>query len=96
MSVSSSAISAAALIGGADNRSPSPKPLSADLVSEGDFAAEFRVSLRTLSRWRSERTGPPYVKIGIHVFYRRSSFEAFLARREQGGPEKTRRRRRSA
>ena len=37
------------------------------------------VSLRTLARWRCERTGPAYHKAGKRVLYRRQDVDEWLA-----------------
>ena len=36
------------------------------------------LSTRTLARWRSEETGPPYCRIGRMVRYRQSDLDKFL------------------
>lgn len=41
------------------------------------------ISERTLQRWRFERTGPPYIKIGRLIRYRKSALDAFLNAGEQ-------------
>ncbi len=54
-------------------------------------AAEFLgIPLGTLAQWRSQRRGPPYIKLeGRLVRYRRSDLEAYLIGRvvETGRPE---------
>ncbi len=46
-------------------------------------AAEFlRVTVHTLAEWRSERRGPPYVKLeGRLVRYRHRDIESYIAQR---------------
>ncbi len=46
-----------------------------------ELARRWKVSPRTLERFRYEKKGPPYVKIGGRVVYRISDIEAF----EQNG-----------
>jgi hypothetical protein len=46
-----------------------------------DLANRWRLSPRTLERWRWERIGPPFLKIGGRVIYRLSDIEEF----EQSG-----------
>jgi predicted DNA-binding transcriptional regulator AlpA len=41
------------------------------------------VPLATLTRWRTERTGPVPIHIGRHVRYRRSAVEAWLEARDR-------------
>ncbi len=39
------------------------------------------MSPRTLERWRFQRTGPSYIKVGGRVLYRIEDIEAFEAMR---------------
>lgn len=41
-----------------------------ELVTEVDVAKKLRVSLACLRRWRLERRGPPFLKVGTLVRYR--------------------------
>ncbi len=41
-----------------------------DLLTEQEIADLFRKSLRTLQRWRSLGTGPPWIEIGDSKYYR--------------------------
>jgi hypothetical protein len=40
-------------------------------------------SARTLQRWRAEKKGPAYLRIGRLIRYRRSALDSFLAAGEQ-------------
>lgn len=43
---------------------------SLGLMTEEDLAAVLKLnSVSTLATWRSQRKGPPYVKLGKKVFY---------------------------
>ena len=42
-----------------------------------DLANRWRLSPRTLERWRWERIGPTFLKIGGRVVYRLSDIEDF-------------------
>lgn len=42
-----------------------------------DLARRWRMAGRTLERWRYERIGPPFLKIGGRVIYRLADIEAF-------------------
>ena len=67
---------------------PGFSPNREDLISPQQLAAELGMSLRTLQRHHDARTGPPRVNLGKHSFYRRSTVDAWLAKREgfgQGG-----------
>jgi hypothetical protein len=41
------------------------------------------ISARTMQRWRFERTGPAFIRIGRLIRYRKSALEVFLAAGEQ-------------
>jgi len=58
--------------------------LFADWISESDLALEANKHPRTLKRWRDLGEGPPFVRIGRKVFYRREAVRIWLLRREQG------------
>ena len=45
-----------------------------------DLAERWRVSPRTLERWRWKQQGPQYVKLGGRVVYRLEDVEAFETR----------------
>jgi predicted DNA-binding transcriptional regulator AlpA len=40
------------------------------------------VARQTIYRWNSERSGPPYLRAGRRVFYRRSDVDAWMAGRQ--------------
>ncbi|WP_328702479.1 helix-turn-helix domain-containing protein [Belnapia arida] len=48
-------------------------------MTQLDLARRWRISPRTLERWRWLRQGPPYLKIGAVVTYRVEDIEAFEA-----------------
>jgi predicted DNA-binding transcriptional regulator AlpA len=52
------------------------------LISPRQLAAELRMSVRTLERLHATRTGPPRVTLNRHIFYRRSTVDAWLTRTE--------------
>lgn len=60
-------------------------PQRPDLLSPQQLAIELGMSLRSLQRHHDARTGPPRVNLGRHVFYRRTTVEAWLAKREGFG-----------
>ncbi|MCY1128036.1 helix-turn-helix domain-containing protein [Frigidibacter sp. RF13] len=65
-------------------RAGSPKPddhTSSSLLSERELADRWRISTRTLQRWRAERYGPVFIKIGGSIRYQLSDVVAF----EEGG-----------
>jgi predicted DNA-binding transcriptional regulator AlpA len=54
-----------------------------DLLSEVDTALILGLRVPTLRKWSVWRKGPPRVKIGKSVFYRRTSLEAWIAAQER-------------
>ncbi|PZW38717.1 helix-turn-helix protein [Humitalea rosea] len=48
-------------------------------LSQQDLAARWRMSVRTLERWRSQHHGPAFLKLGGRVAYRIEDVEAFEA-----------------
>ena len=57
--------------------------LSEDYLTDSETAAELRLTTRTLARWRAERRGPAWLRVGRRVMYRRASIERWLLNREQ-------------
>ncbi|WP_424931924.1 helix-turn-helix transcriptional regulator [Amaricoccus macauensis] len=49
-------------------------------LNQIELSRRWRLSSRTLERWRSEEKGPPYLKIGGRILYRIEDIEAFEAR----------------
>lgn len=55
---------------------------SSKLLTPGELAELLGVSEETLAQWRSQRRGPPYVKVeGRLVRYRLPDVEAYLESR---------------
>jgi hypothetical protein len=46
-------------------------------LHQEDLAKRWRVSPRTLERWRYLQIGPPYLKIGGRVVYRLADIEEY-------------------
>lgn len=57
-----------------------------ELIPEADYAFARHVSLRTVQRERAQRVGPPYIKLGRKIFYRKEAIEAWLLAKEQAQP----------
>lgn len=57
-----------------------------EYVSPAELAGELKICVRTLDRWDALREGPPRVKIGRRVLYRKSSVAAWLTAREAKKP----------
>lgn len=45
--------------------------------NQAELAFSWRISPRTLDRWRWSKTGPDFLKIGGRVIYRLEDIEAF-------------------
>jgi excisionase family DNA binding protein len=58
----------------------------ADLLDEQQVMRLLRVSKRTLQRLRQKGNGPPHIKVGRRILYRRQAVEKWLEAREKGGP----------
>lgn len=57
-----------------------------DLLTEEELAAALDIEVSTLVSWRSEKSGPAYVKLGKSVFYRRSHIDQWAESCRTGGP----------
>jgi hypothetical protein len=51
--------------------------ITAHHLNQHDLAARWRMSVRTLERWRSQRQGPPFLRLGGRIAYRLEDIEAF-------------------
>jgi hypothetical protein len=54
-------------------------------ITQAELARRWRISPRTLERWRARGTGPAYLKIGGRVVYRQIDVAAFENRRRETG-----------
>lgn len=50
-----------------------------EVLSQPELAALLGVAERTLEKWRYQRTGPAFVRLGARVGYRRSDVERWLS-----------------
>jgi helix-turn-helix protein len=50
-----------------------------ELIANDTAAKKLKQQPSTLTAWRNQKRGPPYVKVGRQVFYRRSDLMAWLA-----------------
>ena len=57
-------------------------PLVSPLMYSREVAAYLKVSESTLSRWRSARTGPPFLRLGGIARYRLDAVDRWLAELE--------------
>lgn len=53
-------------------------------ISREDLAEQLALTTDTLARWATQHIGPPRIKVGRRVFYRKSSVEKWLKGREMG------------
>ena len=67
-----------------------PRTLLVGWISRLDLALELGLSVDTLRRWEAQRCGPPCVRAGRKVFYRRAAVEEWLEEQEQAAPRRRR------
>ena len=60
-----------------------------NLLTEDEVAKQSTVSVASMRRWRLERRGPHFVKVGSLVRYRQEDLEAWLASLPTGGSSST-------
>lgn len=51
-------------------------------MTPDELAKQLDVTLQTLSRWRSQKKGPPFIKMGLKVRYSRIGVVKWLERLE--------------
>ena len=51
-----------------------------DYMTPAELAIELDLALQTLAHWRSQKKGPPYVKVGQQILYSRDGVRRWLAR----------------
>ena len=56
--------------------------LNEDLLTPDEFAQELDTTRRTIDRWHSRRIGPPRIKVGRKVYYRREAVRDWLLSNE--------------
>lgn len=68
----------------ATNPAHSHRPLLADYLTRQQLADELNIDLRTLSRWRWQRKGPPATRVAGRVLFKRADVVAWIeSQREQ-------------
>ena len=60
--------------------------ISDEFIPEPKLASELGRDTRTLQRWRAQRVGPPYIRMGRQVLYRRDAVRGWLIAMEQEQP----------
>ncbi|WP_421989929.1 helix-turn-helix transcriptional regulator [Roseococcus sp.] len=57
-------------------------------LHQHDLAERWRISERTLERWRWIKSGPAYIKVGGRVVYTLEDVESYeAAQRQTGGAQ---------
>jgi Helix-turn-helix domain len=67
----------------------SDKYRMSNLMTETELAKRLNVSLASGRRWRLERRGPAFVKVGVLVRYRPEDLAAWLSALPTGGCVRT-------
>ena len=62
---------------------PAAPTLLAKWISRGELARELGVCVDKLGRWEARRTGPPCVRAGRKVLYRRTAVLDWLQTQEK-------------
>jgi DNA-binding transcriptional MerR regulator len=62
-------------------------------ISRLDLAVELGLTIDTLRRWEAQRFGPPCVRAGRKVYYRRDAVHDWLQLQEVPSPRRARGRR---
>lgn len=57
--------------------------VASPLMDSREIAAYLKISESTLSRWRSDGQGPPFVKLGGIARHRLDAVDAWLERMER-------------
>ena len=62
-----------------------------DWMPRKELAGIIGISADTLKRWETRRIGPPCIRIGRKVLYRRASVQDWISAQEQTRSARTRR-----
>ena len=54
-----------------------------EVKTEAEYAKWRGCSVRTVQRERSQRVGPPFIKLGSKIYYRVAAIEKWLLSKEQ-------------
>jgi predicted DNA-binding transcriptional regulator AlpA len=58
--------------------------IDSPLIDEKQLCADLGISSVTATKWRAKAAGPPFIKVGRLIRYRRADVEAWLAARTVG------------
>ena len=67
---------------------PTKASLLSGWISRLDLALELGVTVETLRRWEGLRFGPPCVRAGRKVYYRRDAVQDWLTQQEMPNPRR--------
>jgi len=57
-----------------------------DLMTAAEYADWRGFDIRSEQRERAQRKGPPFIRLGRKIFYRKAAIETWLLDREQAQP----------
>ena len=57
--------------------------MSLEVKTEAEYAKWRGCSVRTIQRERSQRIGPPFIKLGSKIYYRVAAIEKWVLSKEQ-------------
>jgi predicted DNA-binding transcriptional regulator AlpA len=69
---------------GSDSPRNDNSPPDSPFLDERRLCGELGISSVTTTKWRAQAKGPPFIKVGRLVRYRRSDLEAWLVSRTVG------------
>ena len=75
---------------GASTGKPIPSTLMSGWISRAELAHRLGVSEDTLRRWDVARSGPPCIRAGRKIYYRRSAVLDWLEEQETSAPRRKR------
>lgn len=61
--------------------------ISSNLLTENEVSARLHISVASLRRWRLEKRGPTFIKVGSLVRYRPEVLEQWLLEQPTGGAQ---------
>jgi hypothetical protein len=53
-------------------------PVLSEHMEDSELATDLKKSPRTLARWRRLREGPPFLRVGRRILYRREAVKNWL------------------
>jgi predicted DNA-binding transcriptional regulator AlpA len=54
-----------------------------EYLTPDEFSCQYKIPVSTLYRWRYMGTGPPAIRIGRHLRYRRGAVRKWVRERER-------------